>query len=62
MGGGYNKPDGSFPTVAMESIFMTGVIDVKEESRVAVLDIEHALLQAGNDETINMLLRLKLLR
>ena len=45
-----------------ESIFMTGVIDVKEVRGMAVLDIEHALLQAGNDETINMLLRLKLLR
>ena len=57
---GYDKSDGSSPTVVTESIFMTGVVDAKERRNVAVLDIANAFLQADNDETVNMLLRGKL--
>ena len=39
-------------------IFMTGVVDAKKN--VAVLDTVNAVLQAGNDKTVNILLRGKL--
>ena len=54
---GYNKSDGSLPTVVTESIFMTGVVDAKERRHVAVLDIANTFLQVEHDETVNMLLR-----
>ena len=57
---GYDKSDGSSPTVVTESIFMTGVVDAKEKRNVAVLDIANTFLQADNNETVNMLLRGKL--
>ena len=57
---GYDKSGGSSPTVVTESIFMTGVVDAKERRNGAVLDIANAFLQAGNDDTVNMLLRGKL--
>ena len=57
---GYDKSDGSAPTVITESIFLTGVIDAHEGRAVAVLDIANAFLQADNDETVNMVLRGKL--
>ena len=57
---GYDKSDGSSPTVVTESIFMTGVIDAKEKREVAVLDTANAFLQADNDKTVNLLLRGKL--
>ena len=45
------------PTVATDSIFMTGVIDAKEMRAIAILDITNAFLHAENDEKILMLLR-----
>ena len=56
----YDNPDGSSPTMVTESIFMTEVIDAKEEREVAVLDTVNAFLQTDTDETNNMLLRGKL--
>ena len=53
---GYEKPDGSSPTVETDSIFMTGVVDAKEGREVAILDIANAFLHAENDERILMLL------
>ena len=32
--GGYDKSDGSSPTVATDSIFLTGVIDAKEQRTI----------------------------
>ena len=43
-----------------ESLFVTRVIDAKEERKMAVLDIMNVFLQADNDKIINMLLRGKL--
>jgi cyanate lyase len=57
---GYNKSDGSSPTVVTESIYMTGVIDAREKQAVAVLDVGDAFLHADNDKRILMLLRGKL--
>ena len=57
---GYDKSDGSSPTVVTESIFMTRVIDARERREVDVLDRANAFLQADNDETIGMLSREKL--
>ena len=57
---GYDKSDGSYPTVATDSIFLTGVVDAKEGREVAILDIANAFLHAENDERILMLLRGKL--
>ena len=52
---GYDKSDGSSPTVATDSIFFTGVIDAKEQRATAILDIANAFLHAENDEKILML-------
>ena len=49
---GYDKLDGSSPTVALYSISMTGVIDAKEMRAIAILDIANAFLHAENDEKI----------
>ena len=54
---GYDKSDGSSPTVAKDSIFLTGVKDAKEQRAIAILDIENDFLNAENDENILMLLR-----
>ena len=54
---GYNKSKGSSPTRAMDSFFLTGVIDARERRAVAMLDIENAFLHAENDEKVLMLLR-----
>ena len=54
---GYDKFDFSSPTVATDSIFLTGVIDAKEQRAIAILDIANVFLHAENDEKILMLLR-----
>ena len=46
---GYDKSDGYFPTVATDGIFLTGVIDAKEQRAIAILDISNAFLHAEND-------------
>ena len=57
---GYNKADGSSPTVTTESIFFIGVVDARKGRSVAVLDVATAFLHAHNDERFIMLLRGKL--
>ena len=47
---GYEKSDGSSPTVITESIFLIGVVDARERRSQAVLDIANAFLHADNDE------------
>ena len=54
---GYNKSDGSSPTVATDSIFLTGVIDAKAQRAIAIVDIANVFLHAENYEKILMLLR-----
>ena len=57
---GYDKSDGSSHTVATDSISMTGVVNAKEGSEVAILDISNTFLHVENDKRILMLLRGKL--
>ena len=57
---GYDKADGSSPTVTTEIIFFTGVVDAREGRAVAVLDVANAFLHAHNDERALMLLLGKL--
>ena len=57
---GYDKSDGSAPTVMTDSVIITGVIDAKEGRAVAVVDVNTAFLHADNDERVLMLLRGKL--
>ena len=54
---GYDRSDGSSPTVATDSIFTTGVIDARELRAIAILDIANAFLHAENNEKILVLLR-----
>ena len=42
---GYDKSDGSSPTVVTESIFMTRVVDAKERRHMAALDTTNAFLK-----------------
>ena len=57
---GYNKSDGSSPTVSTNSIFLTGVVDAHETQEIAILDTANAFLHVENDRKILMLLRDKL--
>ena len=54
---GYKKSDGSSPTVIIDSIFLTGVIEANENSAMSTIDVGNAFIQADNDERILMLLR-----
>ena len=53
---GYDKSDGSSPTVATDSILLTGVIYDYELQAIAILDIANAFLHAENDANILMLM------
>ena len=44
------KEDSTSPTVSIESVFMTAVIDVLEERKVATMDIPNALVQTKQPE------------
>ena len=57
---GYNKADGSSPTVSTDGLIITCAIDGHENRDVAIVDIPGAFLQAENDEFVLMLLRGKL--
>ena len=57
---GYNKRNGSSPTVNTASVFITGVVDTHECRAVTMLDIKNAFLNDENDEYVLMLLRGKL--
>ena len=54
---GYEKSDGSSPTVITDSIFLTGVIEANENRAMSTIDVGNAFIQADNDERILMLLR-----
>ena len=57
---GYNKADGTSPTVPMDGLLTTCMTNGHEERDVALMDIPGAFLQADNDEFILMLLQGKL--
>ena len=49
-----NKEDASSPTVAIESVMLTSIIDASEKRDVATVDIPGAFLQASMDEVVHM--------
>jgi len=49
-----NKEDSSSPTVAIESVFLTSVIDSKENHDVATIDVPGAFMQADMEDTVHM--------
>ena len=57
---GYDKSDGLLTNVAMDSIFLTGVVDACENREISILDIDNTFLHTENDEKSLMLLRGKL--
>eukprot|EP00957_Ditylum_brightwellii_P043642 3308607-Ditylum_brightwellii.AAC.1 len=48
------KDDASAPTVAIESLMLSCLIDAKEGRDVAIIDIPGALMQADIDEIVHM--------
>jgi hypothetical protein len=54
--GDWTKQQSTLPTVATESVFITGVIDVHEGQDVACFDIPGAFLHADSDKDITMVL------
>ena len=58
---GYDKSDGSSPTVTTDSIFLTGVVDAREKRDVACMDIGSTYLTVNNpDDDINIVLHGKI--
>ncbi len=55
--GTWSKQETTFPTVAMESVFITAVINVHEGRNVACFDILGAFLHADVNEDITMVLK-----
>jgi Reverse transcriptase (RNA-dependent DNA polymerase) len=49
-----NKEEASSPTVAIESVFLTSVIDAHEGRDVATVDIPGAFMQADMDDVVHM--------
>ncbi len=58
--GTWAKQDTTSPTVAMESVFITAVINVHEGRNVACFDISGAFLHADVDKDITMVLKSRL--
>jgi len=56
----YQKEDAASPTVSVESVLLSCVIDAKEKRNVVTADIPGAYLNADMDETVHMVLRGKL--
>jgi hypothetical protein len=53
----FEKADAASPTIATESIFLTGIIDALEKREVACFDIPGAFLHAETDEDVIMMLK-----
>ena len=54
------KEDASSPTVAIESVMLSSVIDAKENRDVATVDIPGAFMQADMDDVVHMRLEGKM--
>eukprot|EP00978_Attheya_sp_CCMP212_P009274 scaffold21935_cov53-Attheya_sp.AAC.2 len=54
------KEEASSPTVAIESVMLTSVIDAKENRDVAIVDIPGSFMQADMDELVHMKLEGKM--
>ena len=57
---GYEKSDGSSPTVMADSMYLMGTIAAFEERAQGIMDAANAFLHADNDEDVLMILRVKL--
>ena len=55
-----NKEDASSPTVAIESVMLSSVIDAMEERDVATVDIPGAFMQVDMDDLVHMKLEGKM--
>jgi hypothetical protein len=55
--GDWTKQDMTSPTVSMEAVFITAVVDAYEECNIACFDIPSAFLHADSDEYITMILK-----
>jgi hypothetical protein len=58
--GAWSKQDTTLPTVAMEPVFVTAIIDAHKGHSVACFDIPGAFLHADIDEDITMVLKSRL--
>ncbi len=56
----FAKGEAASPTVTNESVFLTGVIDAKENRDVATVNITRAYLHTVNNHDVHMILRGKL--
>ncbi len=56
----FTKDEAASPTVMNKSVFLTGVIDAKENRDVATVDIMGAYLHTINDHNVHMILEGKL--
>ncbi len=56
----FSREEAASPTVTNELVFLTGVIDAKEQRDVATVDIAGAYLHAVNDHDVHMVLEGKL--
>ena len=54
------KQDSSSKTAALESVFLTRIVEAKEEPDVATVDIPGAFLHAVMDKVVHIILRRKL--
>jgi hypothetical protein len=55
--GDWTKQETTLPTISLEAVFITAVIDAHKERDVACLDIPDAFLHADSDKDITMILK-----
>ena len=55
----YVKGDSTSPTVSLESVLITAVIDAKEDRDVAVIDIPNAFIQTEQPEEEKVIMKLR---
>ncbi len=48
------KEEAAGPTIALESVFVTAIIDAKEKRKVVTIDIPGAFLHTNNDDYVIM--------
>ena len=51
------KEESASPTMTIKAIFITSVIDVKENRKVSVVDLPGAFLHAENNQDVIMFMR-----
>ena len=57
---GSSKEDSTSPTVSLEAVLITFLVDAYEEQEYAIIDVTGLFLMADQDKVINMALRGKL--